>query len=1232
MPGRITILLAAVLCAAYSARGELVNVFPNGDFENQKIVYRLIGNVRGFVGYDSENAASGKYSLKVASMANGNVRGYSGQVIQLKQSKAMPLTISYKGMRRGTGKTLAAVDLVVIYDNNQRNYFFRGLELTGDTGGKWIVKKAVFNPARPIKSIEVWPIVNGDACTAWFDDIRIMAENNTGTNGSSEETVIENDVFRMTFGDFGEVFNLVELTNGISGGVFIRKSGKRLPDNIWSIQFRLPDNRIITVDRGRISGITSNKARNRYYFDWNDLPIPETKGKFSVRVTLDLNGNRAQWHIDVKSTEDLFEVHFPSLSGIGKLGKDAFDDYVAIPDKSGLLLQDYSKIGTLRLTYASGCPMQFFAFYDKNGGLYVSTCDSAMLAKNYTLSHLLDNSLALNVSTIPGLCRAYKQPFPFVMQFFSGDWFDAAQIYRRWAIRQRWCEEAGKLVDRKNPVLDSIHAWIKGTALNAEPYAYPIRTTETIDRMTPEERLRHSGRIASERTSKELIGLVSTLGKGTTAVWMTDNWHTGGCIGITPTSPEYQARKGFREMNDMLSRNGIPVVPYVNFGRYDTGLASYPECDMIRNADLSIRTYPAHGIQQGAICHASPSATALWNGLASRIASYGCSGIYLDELSTNGNPVCYAENHKHQAGDSAVKIKAQRANVIELKKAASAFRKDFFTMGEQGSETYIGANDVNIWWKASEGDEDIPLFEAVYHDYAIGMGRVPGKWYGKHMEKGYPDARGNVGLEEFMLNLGKAFVHGLQLGIVRQDLLEYSPEAAKYLSSMIQLRRKLVSHLHYGQLLRSPRLLHPTEKILVKQSFNAFVSVQSNPILCGAFKAQDASTATVFLNVSEKNRKFYYSVSPVDDWELEDGNYELTKITPMGEEILGVVNAEKGKRHTFSFTLDAREPAAVVWRRTRRRATAGFGEETVPVDNVSVNVSVDSTRIKAGDSLFVTAIFRNNTQKVQDASLEWKLPRGWKVICPTETISAQPASEARLLAEIRSNKALESNRQELGVRIRETGREYKIQVELQKPRKEYSVYSASADEIRKMLNCTFDMDEEDQKIVLAPPEKNAYGIIASLKAAGICRHDKQGLHFLFRVKGVKHADAPDTADIWNGCCMQFVFNGKRLNHPYDISLAEAKTVSGTAIWDFHAGKFTKTVKGNWKNHGNSQCYYLFMPWENLCFDAVPVGGKIGFSATYNHNDGRKFAGYLEWTKGVCGGKQPSEYGNLLICK
>ena len=510
--------------AVFAAVGGEVNVFPDGNFENQKIVHRKIGTVRGSAGYDSEHAAEGRYSLKVASFEPGNVRGYSGQVISLNQTRPVPLTITYKGMRQGTGKTLAAVDLVVTYDNGQRTYFFRGLELTGDTNGKWIAKKAVFTPARPIKTIEVWPIVNGDPCTAWFDDIRVMTDRGAVEAAAVRETVLDNGKIRMVFGDFGKVFNLVELENLLGKNFFVRKSERRMPDHLWSIRFRLPGNKIVAVEQGKISEIS--EAQNKHFFLWNDLPIPDSPGRFSVKVTLDLSDDLARWYIEVESSEDIFDVAFPRLNGIGPLGRHGHDDVAVIPDRSGVLMRDYSRIGTVNLTYGAGCSMQFFAFYDRHGGMYAATHDASMLAKNFQLSRQLDNSLNFAVSTIPGLCRSYRQPFPFVMRFFDGDWFDAAQIYREWATEQSWCRDAGRLVDRKNPLVDGIHAWIKGGAINAEPYMYPVKTAAAIDRLTPEERLRHSGSIAADATARELLRLADAIGRNSTAVWFTDNWNT----------------------------------------------------------------------------------------------------------------------------------------------------------------------------------------------------------------------------------------------------------------------------------------------------------------------------------------------------------------------------------------------------------------------------------------------------------------------------------------------------------------------------------------------------------------------------------------------------------------------------------------------------------------------------------------------------------------------------------
>jgi hypothetical protein len=298
-----------------------------------------------------------------------------------------------------------------------------------------------------------------------------------------------------------------------------------------------------------------------------------------------------------------------------------------------------------------------------------------------------------------------------------------------------------------------------------------------------------------------------------------------------------------------------------------------------------------------------------------------------------------------------------------------------------------------------------------------------------------------------------------------------------------------------------------------------------------------------------------------------------------------------------------------------------------------VEVFATATQIKAGDSIYFNGKILNNTNEKHDLHLEWKIPQDWKIIRSPETVSASAKSEKPFIAEIQSNRNALPCQQEINLHIKETGEVFIFQIGQQAPRKEYSAFPAEEDVIQEIRRLTFDIDTEQNKILLVHPGKRDYEKVKSIKASGICRYDNSGLHFLFRIEGAKHTKASNTADIWKGCCMQFAFNGKRLNQPYALSLALAQTcMNNTAVWDFLEGKFIDTVKGYWKNEGTHQIYYLFIPWQKLGFTAPPVGEKISFSATYNHNDNNGFAGYLEWTKGICNGILPNEYGNLLICE
>ena len=136
------------------------------------------------------------------------------------------------------------------------------------------------------------------------------------------------------------------------------------------------------------------------------------------------------------------------------------NDALAHPYATGLLvrnpLQNFGKDGGgLRfMPYPesfSGASMQFFSYYaGGKGGLYFAAYDGSYAQKwlnFFRMNGRLEATLMYGYEDIgPG--KSVEAPFRYVVKTFPGnDWYQAADIYKAWAVRQDWCRQ-GTLAER----------------------------------------------------------------------------------------------------------------------------------------------------------------------------------------------------------------------------------------------------------------------------------------------------------------------------------------------------------------------------------------------------------------------------------------------------------------------------------------------------------------------------------------------------------------------------------------------------------------------------------------------------------------------------------------------------------------------------------------------------------------------------------------------------------------
>ncbi len=124
-------------------------------------------------------------------------------------------------------------------------------------------------------------------------------------------------------------------------------------------------------------------------------------------------------------------------------------------------------------------------------------------------------------------------------------------------------------------------------------------------------------------------------------------------------------------------------------------------------------------------------------------------------------------------------------------------------------------------------------------------------------------------------------------------------------------------------------------------------------------------------------------------------------------------------------------------------------------------------------------------------------------------------------------------------------------------------------------------------------------------------------------------------DIWKGDCVQLalrpagVANRSTYEGVYEFGIALGANGEEVYQWTPREGNWeTASCKINRKE--NSILYQLSLPWEAIGLEKPTLVRELGWAFTINENDGEGFRGWLEWAGGICGNKDASLFGKLVL--
>ena len=404
----------------------------------------------------------------------------------------------------------------------------------------------------------------------------------------------------------------------------ISKAGLALlaaPSSLFSLTLRrISDQQSFTIrSTDGWTTIHTDHDNNRFTAVFTDPADANLPDSLQVTATLDVSGVCSQWNLSVTgvgTAHSLLEVTFPELN-IRAPGNDS----LLIPKYSGKVIADPVAHGIDRdLLYPRGwsATMQFLAYYNTNYGIYLGFHDPKASLKHFvvkaTEGHLnFKGTIPVENKTVAN--NDFHLDGPFELDLFTGNWFDAAQIYKRWAARQAdyW---PVMTLERKmrQQTLGRITAW--GT--------YMEDTSVSMQTMHDEM-----------STFIQLFQAEDGLPVGI-------HWYRWNSKDFDDDYPDYfPERDGMEDLiSDIQQSGNAAIMPYINGRLYDTDLigtweyASRGRPSAAKKENGEAYTQPFNGNTFAVMC---PTQT-VWQDILVDAAlqltgRIGAGGIYLDQVA-----------------------------------------------------------------------------------------------------------------------------------------------------------------------------------------------------------------------------------------------------------------------------------------------------------------------------------------------------------------------------------------------------------------------------------------------------------------------------------------------------------------------------------------------------------------------------------------------------------------------
>ncbi|MCI5778963.1 MAG: DUF6259 domain-containing protein [Lentisphaeria bacterium] len=635
----------------------------------------------------------------------------------------------------------------------------------------------------------------------------------------------------------------------------------------------------IVIDSVQAAGLgakfAAEPAADRIVFRWRDIRVGDESGALDVTVTAAVTpegGIRFDGGFVNRSTRrTVFYFNAPQIDGMGKIHGDGEEDFLATPHYLGRLIRNPASGQLFRSerhfrSNNSGHSMHFDALYSRGEGLLFAVWDPRQVSKRWDLGSSRRHGFSWSCVHLPDNMKCpppqrWTVPYPVELQAFSGDWYDAAQIYREWAVKQDWCSR-GTMTRR---AAGDIPKWF----LDVTMWLH-VSVNDLLNGKKAE-----CDRYFRDFRDHKI------------AIWLT-HWGVDNMRYDFPNPDRFPLTDNDVRALKMIGEAGFPVSGYIQLTAWTRSMPSFKanpgaEANLLRNFYGQILSWGGTGFRRDSML-AYPGQ--LWTGVLTsftdRMVRSGFQVAYLDSGNHGGTHLNFTPECTGSCGGGSAYVDGNRKLIQTIRESGRRINPDFCVTTESFWEGNLHCLDavlcVNSPSAYLEGDRvtAIPLAPAVYNDYAL--------LFATHYGRG--DLTGRA--QGLIAKTAQALLWGIMPGWeLPHAMYKFSdPERVKRTSKQrmeaFDAGRKFFV---YGRMLRPPVIKNQIPTLTIPWgigwSKNVY-EVKSPAVIASAFRAPDGAVGIVLYNLDE--REHAVAVTP-DDRECPMEKRQFAAVYPAGHSV-----------------------------------------------------------------------------------------------------------------------------------------------------------------------------------------------------------------------------------------------------------------------------------------------------------------------------------------------------------